>query len=333
MSIEASRVVFRSKESVEYEAYDLPPCGPQELVIENEVSLISPGTELSMFTEVHPGFKDPDNHWAEYPFRPGYAAVGRVIEVGAGVTDYQRGDRVFYRGGHSSHSVTDADRVFAVPDGAAPEDAVFARLAQIAHTSISVAPEKPKDVLVFGGGLIGNIAAQVHRLVFDVPVTLIEPNEHRRAKAAACGLATRSSAIEEHGGQTGVLDADRVVEATGIPGVVPIALKSLRREGTLVLLGSTRGVVELDVYEYIHSRHTKMVGAHENYVVADHPDPNRNLERITTQMLEAISAGSLKVAPLRTHLLESSRALEAYRGLLGKKDEYLGVVLRWTPGT
>ena len=72
-------LVFPEKMTVEVEESELPDePGHGEFLLENIYALISPGTELAMFTETHVGFPDPDFAYAKFPFRPGYAAVGRA---------------------------------------------------------------------------------------------------------------------------------------------------------------------------------------------------------------------------------------------------------------
>ncbi len=106
-------------EEEESEISDTP--GDDQVLVENRYSLISPGTELAMFTETHIGFPIPDFKYAKYPFRPGYAAVGKAVLVGKNVDHIAEGDTVFCRGKHASHSIGPAGRVHKLPDGVKPE--------------------------------------------------------------------------------------------------------------------------------------------------------------------------------------------------------------------
>ena len=90
--MKAKRLVFPSKLKVEIEEYDIPDApGPDEVLIENVYGLISHGTELAMFTETHIGFPDPEFRYAKFPFRPGYAAIGRAVVVGKDVEGVEEG--------------------------------------------------------------------------------------------------------------------------------------------------------------------------------------------------------------------------------------------------
>jgi threonine dehydrogenase-like Zn-dependent dehydrogenase len=46
-------------------------------------------------------------------------------------------------------------------------------------------------------------------------------------------------------------------------------------------------------------------------------------------LLTALNAGRLRLDGLITHRIEPEGLGEAYEGLLKKKEEYLGVVIRW----
>ncbi len=83
--MKAKRLTFPGKEQVEIEEVEIPDDpGEGEILVKHLFGLISPGTELAMFTESHVGFKDPDFSYASYPFLPGYTAVGKVLVVGSG---------------------------------------------------------------------------------------------------------------------------------------------------------------------------------------------------------------------------------------------------------
>ena len=78
--MKGKRLVFPDERRVEIEEFEIRDTpNPDEVLLENVYSIISPGTELAMFTKTHVGFPNPNNKYAKYPFRPGYCAAGRVI--------------------------------------------------------------------------------------------------------------------------------------------------------------------------------------------------------------------------------------------------------------
>ena len=60
-----------------------PHAGPGEIVVQATLSGISSGTEMFLYRGTYPNLtvkKWPQ--WRDYPVRPGYELVGRVVEVG-----------------------------------------------------------------------------------------------------------------------------------------------------------------------------------------------------------------------------------------------------------
>src|SRR5205823_15081301 len=83
-------------------AVDLPAPPPNPILVAAEVSCVSAGTELAVYTGTHQGLKDPNLPDWKFPFRPGYSAAGSVVAVGSAVEGWKAGDRVSYPGNHAS---------------------------------------------------------------------------------------------------------------------------------------------------------------------------------------------------------------------------------------
>ena len=73
---------------VELRDVELPELKADEVLVKSEFSAISAGTELA-------NFNDMPNTVRRYPRSFGYNAVGIVEQVGASVTKYKVGDRLF----------------------------------------------------------------------------------------------------------------------------------------------------------------------------------------------------------------------------------------------
>jgi threonine dehydrogenase-like Zn-dependent dehydrogenase len=122
--------------------------------------------------------------------------------------------------------------------------------------------------------------------------------------------------------------ADIVVEATGSPALVPPALDSARRGGTVVLLGSTRGLVTLDAYSLLHRKAVRVIGGHETALPfnGDHAWPRlRNLGLA----LDLMAAGDLRTDGMITDELTVKQALNAHDMLREHPEAHLGVVIHW----
>ena len=338
MSIQTRKLVFPEKKRVVIEVEDIAEPKPGEVLVKNELSLISPGTELAIYTGTHVGFGDPDIAWAKYPLCPGYASAGSVIAAGktaAGSLVPKVGDRVLHFSTHADHSLVNLEKTlcFGLPEGLDLRRALFARFAQIAYTANGAAHLGPERVLVLGAGMIGNLTAQIFLLRGAEAVLVGDIDRKRLEIARACGierlldtsLPDVPAAIREATGGRGV---DLVVEATGVPALVPKALEWVNDFGEVILLGSTRGTIDLNVYKYIHRKKTILSGAHETYFPLRSAG-GRSHESMVKEILGWIAGGSLKVDPFITHSFPPERAGEGYEGLLNDKEHFLGVFIEW----
>ena len=135
------------------------------MLFETRYSCISPGTEMRTLGGKQAG--------ARFPLIPGYAMLeivassrtGRDDEEGtlallAG-TKYAAGVNLCW-GGHVSHAVADAERLFPISEDIDPIQAVAAQLASIAYHGLRLAHPLPEEkVAVIGLGCIGHCAAKL----------------------------------------------------------------------------------------------------------------------------------------------------------------------------
>lgn len=304
-----------------------------EMLVQTYYTLISPGTELAIFQHTHVSFDDPENLFIKYPFRPGYAAVGRVLEIGDGVTGFAKGDWLFYKGRHQAYVMVKpaSEVVLRLPDGCDPKLALFARLAQIAASASELSPaKKGGSVAVLGLGLVGNLAAQLFQQR-GCDVLGVDLLAKRCEVAGDCGIRALQISPGEVVAQTrevfSGLGATTVVEASGHPAAVETALKMTARGGETILLGSTRGRVDLDVYKLIHSACITVRGSHESSL-ALFGGEGRPRE-ITRKALGDIARGDLRVAPLLSESTGYSDLSSAYQLLCHQPESVLSIVLEW----
>ncbi len=336
------RIVFTGPGQIEiqHENIDLTPQHEYEVVVKTHYSLISAGTELACLSG--------SETWFKFPSTPGYTSVGEVVSAGQSVTHVAIGDVVYGWGGHAAYNRIDLRQPSAlclkVPDGISENLVPFARMATIAMTSLRISDIELGDyVAVVGMGLVGNLAAQLARLqgAFVIGVDL---SEKRLARAAECGAsstlqmngtdsATRIRALTDGRG------VSTLIEATGIPSVVPDVLPFVSKYGEMILLGSPRGQFETNltpILNYVHLDPLGCItfkGAHEwRYPVHKDPFVKHSIERNSQIALNLIKSGSLKIQPVLTHILRPEEAVKAYQGLKEQKDDYVGVVFDWLSG-
>jgi threonine dehydrogenase-like Zn-dependent dehydrogenase len=336
--VQAQRLFFPQVNEVSWEAFEVPePPAPHTVVARSLCSLVSPGTELAIFSGTHIGFALPEPPFPMMPHRPGYAMVGEVHALGSAVQGLRVGQRVLMEAGHGSFAVADTrtHAVVPVPDGVPDQVAPLARMAGIAFTALRLAPpELGERVVILGLGLVGLLAGQLYRLAGARPVAGVDRLAPRLLLAEKMGILPVDVSHEEIpaalGRVLGAQGADVVVEATGNPALVAPALEAAARGATVVLLGSTRGTVALDVYSLVHRKALRLIGGHESALPFDvnHRWPRlRNL----CLALDLLAAGDLKTEGLVTDEIDLDRALSAHAMLRDQPQSHLAVIIHWRP--
>jgi 2-desacetyl-2-hydroxyethyl bacteriochlorophyllide A dehydrogenase len=334
--VQAQRLFFPRINEVSWEAFEVSePPAPHTVVARSLCSLVSPGTELAIFTGSHIGFTMSQPPFPLMPHRPGYAMVGEVHAVGAAVQGLQVGERVLMEAGHGTFALADTRThgVVPVPDAVPSSRAPLARMAGIAFTALRLAPpELGGRVVILGLGLVGLLAAQLYRLAGARPVLGVDRLAPRLRLAEQLGIRPVDASHEEIpaalGRALGARGADVVVEATGNPALVAPALVAAARGGAVVLLGSTRGTVALDVYSLVHRKALRLLGGHETALPFDtgHEWPRvRNLRLA----LDLMAAGDLVTEGLISDEIDMDRALTAHAMLRDQPEAHLGVVIHW----
>jgi 2-desacetyl-2-hydroxyethyl bacteriochlorophyllide A dehydrogenase len=218
---------------VELVDIELPELKPGELLIRTEFTAVSPGTDLRCLAGLQRGNMP-------FPFILGYSLVG-IVESACGDSHVPVGTRVFAAGtsrasinlqfgGHVSRAIVRADRVVPIPDGCPPQQAALAKLVAIALRGCRIAEPKPSDnVAVVGLGPIGLLSLrQFHAAGANVLGVDQDASRVDRAKkdgvAASLVTGTIQQAVFSHFGQ----GADIVVDATGVPAVLPLSIRAAR---------------------------------------------------------------------------------------------------------
>jgi 2-desacetyl-2-hydroxyethyl bacteriochlorophyllide A dehydrogenase len=307
---------------------------PTELLVETEYTVVSAGTELSIFRG--------KEAWAPLPHIPGYGSVGRVLETGSEVTEFAPGDRVFTYGSHASVNLVSDGLVLKVPesiDGAVAP--LLARIGQVAFTSVRVSNAQLGDVVVVQGlGLVGNLAAQLFMLA-GCTVIGIDVSPKRVEVAKSCGIdfvidssaADPVSAVKEI--TAGAMSAV-VVEATGISNLVATAAAMAAKGGEVILLGTPRGnydgnATDLLMKVHLVSSQVVLKGAHEWILpLKATPGSKHSIERNVKQLLDLGNSGKLHGRELISHIIAPEMVPDVYNELNNRNDDYFGVIIDWT---
>ena len=327
--LRGKRVVFRDRGLVEIEDFNVAEPGPKQLLIESVCTLISPGTETAFLMAL-------PNTPGRFPTYPGYSNAGVVYAKGDEVSAFNVGDRVVSRKPHASHVIAEEREAEKMPENISFEEASFSTLATIAMQGVRKAGiELGESVLVLGQGLVGNLALQLSKLSGGMPVIGVDMYDYRLDVAKKCGAdevlnPTKVDLKDAVMKITEGKGADVVIEATGNPDVIPLALELARQRGRVILLGSPRGISTVNFYSLVHVKGVTVIGAHNN--VRPIYDSSRRFWTYKDEVrlvLNLLGRKLLKVQDLITDRLRFEDAAEAYNKLINAKEKTLGIILKW----
>ena len=302
---------------------DARPLDADELAGRAIVTLISAGTELASAYQATSGF----------PRGAGYAAVFEIEAVGNEVNDIHAGDYVFCMGGHRSYQRAKRNGVLPLPQGLAPETAVFARLMGVSMSTLTTTTARPPEkVLVTGLGLVGNLAAQnFANCGYDV--IACEPNEERRNIAIQAGLKTVLPAVPlddaNIAGKVGM-----VIDCSGHEQAVLDGCQVIRKRGEVVLIATPwRRYTEIYAHSILHAIFHKYVVMRSGWEweLPGHPTDFRtnSIYGNLAAALKWLAEGRIRVDSLATKI-PPRKAQQAYQNLLHKQSERLTYIFDWT---
>jgi len=333
-------VVFTQPKTAVIEDREIPSPGPGQLLVRTGRTLISTGTELTIFA----GDFAPGSAWAEYavfPFVPGYSNVGEVVEIGANVDRSWIGRRVANAGPHA--------RFVLVPAGPAaqqarplhrPEvsddEAAFFCLAEVVMNGLRRSRLAwGESAVVYGCGLLGQLAVRFARLLGARPVLAIDMADTRLQL-----LPTDPGIIPVNPRRQNVADivreatrgrlADVVIELTGNPSLIPDEFDCVRNQGRLLMLSSPAGATTFDFHDLCNARSITIIGAH----VGSHPDLGEidlpwTRQRHCELFFDLIADRDIDLQTLITHRAPYTDAPTWYHQLLADRSQLMGVVLQW----
>ncbi len=282
----------------------------------------------------------------DQPLPLGYCNMGRVLDVGAEVGGFRKGDRVISNGKHAEVVSVPLNLCAKVPDVVSDDEAAFTVLGAIALQGIRLAqPMLGETVVVTGLGLVGLMTVQLLR-AHGCRVLGMDLDKDRLELAAQFG----AEVVDLSEGQDPVAAAKTYSRDRGVDAVIltvssksnePMsqAAKMCRKRGRIVLVGVTG--LELSRADFFEKELTFQVscsygpGRYDpNYEEKGNDYPigfvrwteQRNFEAV----LDMMADGKLDVKPLISHHFEIEEAEKAYE-LVGGAGKSLGILLKY-PG-
>ena len=133
-----------------------------QLLVRTVVSAISAGTEMLVYRDEVPRAMALDasipglTEHSSFPLKYGYSAVGRIVDVGAGVSRDWLGTLVFSLHPHESHFLASEHELEPVPEGVPAElAAMFPNVETAVTLVMDGRPMVGECVAVLGQGVVG----------------------------------------------------------------------------------------------------------------------------------------------------------------------------------
>jgi 2-desacetyl-2-hydroxyethyl bacteriochlorophyllide A dehydrogenase len=321
---------------------DLPEVGPADVLLETLYSGISAGTEMNVYrgsAALWRTRRDADNGLFEptdepewtYPMAYGYAAVSRVAETGAAVTNVAVGDLVYTYTPHSSAAVVPADSVVVLPPLADPRLGVLNANLNTAYNGILDAHPNFGDVVVVSGlGVIGLIQVQLLKRL-GVRVIGVDGVAERRAMAERFGaevtLEPGAHVARAVRTLTGNRGADIVIEVSGASAALNEAIRIAGYNGTVIAMSWYGGTFEsLSLVGEFHHNRPRVISSQVGGLSPD-LGPLWSLQRrqeVVSQLMQ-----ELDLEPLITHERPIEDAAEAYRIVDSRPDDLVQFILTY----
>ncbi|MGK9230961.1 zinc-binding dehydrogenase [Inquilinus limosus] len=272
-------LLLRGPRALDFESFEHPPLGPEEVRIRTLFSGVSAGTELSQYRGSNPFmakrwdeasrlFRASDTPSWDYPVRNlGYEEAGEIVEVGSDVADLRPGQRVYGTWGHRTHHVAPREAVIGrvLPEGADPRIGIFSHIGAVALNGVHDAEIRIGDVVVvFGLGVPGQIVAQAAR-ASGAEVIGVDPVASRREMALLLGASevldpAAGSVAEIVKEKTGGRGADAAIEVSGVPAALAEAIRTVAYSARVVALGFFQGEARgLFLGEEFHHNRVQLV--------------------------------------------------------------------------
>ncbi|MBN2853121.1 MAG: zinc-binding alcohol dehydrogenase [Clostridia bacterium] len=329
-------IVFTGQGQVQIEERKLSDPASGELVIRTLKTLISTGTELTVLqgNEILPGSR-LDKH-GKYPYLPGYNNIGVVIDAGDDVSKSWLGKKVATYGNHAAYINIPYEKARVVPPDIVDDQAVFFTIAEIVLNGIRRGKVSLGDsVVVFGLGLLGQMAVRICRLCGANPVMGVDVSDSRRellpVEPSVIPIKfDRENIIEIVSQATKNRMADIVIELTGNASLIPEEFKVLRSQGKFVILSSPRGKSHFDFNDFCSGPSYQIIGAHNS----SHPevatlDNPWTLHRDSELFFTLLTNKELDMTPLISHHANFREAIGIYDMLVKDRSKAMGVILDW----
>lgn len=330
----ACTLYFVAPGQVELRETDLPVLAPDQVLVQTICTAISPGTEMLIYRGQFPAMAvdasiETLGGEFRYPLAYGYAAVGRVVEIGIQVDKLWRDRLVFSFQPHTSHFITMPHSLFPIPHSLPAEAACFLPNTETAVNLVQdAAPILGERVLVFGQGIIGLLTSA---LLAEFPLeslVSIDPFPRRRAASLDLGVSAAlepgSPNFRAQAASFLKSGADLTLELSGAPAALNEAIALTAFSGRVVI-GSWYGEkrTELDLGGSFHRSRIKLISSQVSSIA-----PELSARWDKSRRFDVAWNALQRIHPEKwiTHRFPLEKAGQAYRLLDENPQETIQVI-------
>ncbi len=287
--------------------------------------------------------------YTSYPVVQGHEVSALVVEAGASVRNVAVGDKVTIQpqvvcgtcypcthgmyndcetlkvmgfqttGMASEYFVVDAVKALKLPDSMSYEHgAMIEPLAVAVHAVRRAGDMQGKNVLVLGGGPIGNLVAQTAKAMGANLVLLSELSTYRLETAKKCGIKTvdtkSEDLLEKIIENFGPDRADVIFECVGINTTMGQAINCARKGSTIIVVGVFGDFGNINM-GFVQDHELSLVGS-AMYREEDY-----------RKAIELVSAGLIEFDALITDHVPFKEYAKAYRLIDEQKDKAMKVII------
>ncbi|MGH9741232.1 MAG: galactitol-1-phosphate 5-dehydrogenase [Candidatus Acidiferrum sp.] len=287
------------------------------------------------------------------PIVMGHEAAGTIAAIGNGVSGYAEGDRVtfdstifcgacpnclrgevnlcdhrqvlgvscaeFRRPGAFAEYVTVPSRIlYRLPDNLSLQEAAMLEAVSVALHGVSLAPAVAGCIaLVVGAGMIGLLTLQALRAAGCSRVFVADVDSTRLKLAqelgAAAVLSSNESLVEQILRLTGGVGVDVAIEAVGRDETVKASIESVRKGGSVVLVGNISPEVTLPLQKIV-TRQIRLQGSCAS--AGEYP-----------RAIELLASGAILVKPLITAIAPLEEGPRWFERLHAHEPNLMKVIL------
>jgi L-iditol 2-dehydrogenase len=293
------------------------------------------------------------------PIIMGHEAAGTIAALGDGVTGFSKGDRVTFDstifcgtcancrrgevnlcdhrqvlgvsctefrrpGAFADYVAVPARILYRLPENLSFAEAALLEAASVALHGVSLAQVSAgTTALVLGAGMIGLLTLQALRaggcsriFVSDLDSTRLRLAEDVGATAV---LSSKGDVVEQVMALTGGIGVDVAIEAVGRNETVKVSIESVRKGGTVVLVGNISPEVTLPLQKVV-TRQIRLQGSCAS--AGEYP-----------RAIELLASGAIQVKPFISAVAPLEEGPRWFERLHAGEPNLMKVILRPEAGS